>query len=82
MKPVGNTQEEIKEDKQYERNSRIRIPVISLFFFSPHVLQLSPLLVHSPASSSSPMHLRAASHHPTLSRGEKFNLCIFIVVAS
>lgn len=54
------------------------------FFFPPHIQGLSSL-TDSPSPSSTPLTQAPAgclySHHPTRSPGEKFSLCIFIVVA-
>lgn len=67
------------------RNSGITIPTISpFFFFPPHIQGLSSF-TDSPSPSSTPLTQAPAgclySHHPTRSPGEKFSLCIFIVVA-
>ena len=61
------------------RGGRIRIP---FFLYAPVIQGPSSL---SPSPASPPLtHMppgRLYSHHPILSSGEKFNLCIFIVVA-
>ena len=68
-------------------SAEIRIPAINpVLFIPPHIQRLFPLPDSpSPSPASPPLtHVPPGclySHHPALSPGEKFNLCIFIVVA-
>lgn len=92
MKPMGNKDRRRLKGVnnaggwEKERNSGMRTPAIKPFFFPPHIQGLSSLPDSPSPSPASPPLTHAPpgclySHHPTLSPGEKFNLCIFIVVA-